>query len=106
MQTLIIGRLMVIFFLLVASWVWNSGRLRLSFDQFPQDLFLVFLTSVGLTIVYFFLLRLATNYLFQIRLQFTLDALRITARFGGRATFRLRTYRRVYFVLAPCRASF
>ena len=34
MQTLIIGRLLVIFFLLVASWVWSSGRLRLSFETF------------------------------------------------------------------------
>lgn len=79
MQTLIIGRLMVIFLLLVASWTWNSGRLRLSFDQFPQDLFLVFLISVGLTIIYFFLLRLNRNYPFQIKLQFALDALLITA---------------------------
>ena len=62
MLTLIIGRLMIIFLLLVASWVWSSGTLRLSFDNFPQGLFLVFLISVGLTIVYFFLLRLSSNF--------------------------------------------
>ena len=56
-QTLIIGRLLVIFLLLVASWVWNSGRLKLSFDDFPKGLFLVFLISVGLMIVYFFVLH-------------------------------------------------
>ena len=83
MQTLIIGRLMVIFLLLVASWTWNSGRLRLSFDQFPQDLFLVFLISVGLTIIYFFLLRLNRNYPFQIKLQFALDALSCSRRKAG-----------------------
>jgi two-component system sensor histidine kinase PilS (NtrC family) len=77
-QTLIIGRLMVIFLLLVASWYWSSGTLRLSFDSFPQGLFLVFLISVGLTIVYFFLLRLSRNYAWQIRAQFFLDSLLIT----------------------------
>lgn len=77
-QTLIIGRLMVIFLLLVASWFWSSGTLRLSFEDFPQGLFLVFLISVGLTIVYFFLLRLSSNYLLQVRAQFLLDALLIT----------------------------
>jgi two-component system, NtrC family, sensor histidine kinase PilS len=79
MLTLIIGRLMVIFILLVTGWIWNSGRLQLSFEQFPQDLFLVFLIWVGLTIAYFFLLRLSKNYRFQIKLQFGLDALLITA---------------------------
>src|SRR5438445_9489859 len=78
MLTLIIGRLMVIFLLLVTSWFWNSGTLRLSFDNFPQGLFLVFLISVGLTIVYFFLLRLSKNFGWQIRAQFFLDSLLIT----------------------------
>lgn len=77
-QTLIIGRLMTIFLLLVATWIWHSGRLKLSFESFPQGLFLVFLISVGLTIVYFFVLRLSENYRMQIRIQFLLDALLIT----------------------------
>ncbi len=77
-QTLIVGRLLVIFLLLVTSWFWNSGTLRLSFENFPQGLFLVFLISVGLTIVYFFLLRLSKNYSLQIRIQFILDSLLIT----------------------------
>jgi two-component system, NtrC family, sensor histidine kinase PilS len=77
-QTLIIGRLMVIFLLLVTSWIWYSGRLRLSFESFPQGLFLVFLISVGLTIVYFFLLRISKNFSWQLRAQFFLDALLIT----------------------------
>jgi len=45
--------LLVIILLLVASWIWNSGRLKISFEDFPRDLFLVFLISVGLTFVYF-----------------------------------------------------
>lgn len=78
LQTLIIGRLMVIFLLLVTSWFWYSGTFRLSFDNFPQGLFLVFIISVGLTIVYFFLLRLSNNFAWQVRVQFLLDALLIT----------------------------
>jgi two-component system sensor histidine kinase PilS (NtrC family) len=77
-QTLIIGRLLAIFLLLVATWIWNSGRLKLSFENFPRGVFLVFLISVGLTIVYFFVLRLSENYARQIRAQFFLDALLIT----------------------------
>jgi two-component system sensor histidine kinase PilS (NtrC family) len=76
-QTLIIGRLLTIFLLLVASWIWQSGQLELSFEKFPQGLFLVFLISVGLTIVYFFVLRLSENFRWQIRAQFFLDALLI-----------------------------
>ncbi len=77
-QTLIIGRLLVIFLLLVTSWIWHGGRLKLSFDKFPQGLFIVFLISVGLTIVYFFLLRLSKSFRWQIHVQFFLDALLIT----------------------------
>lgn len=78
LQTLIIGRLMAVFLLLVATWVWNSGHLKLSWDDFPQDLFLVFIIAVGLTIVYFFFLRLSESYAWQIRTQFFLDTLLIT----------------------------
>lgn len=77
-QTLIVGRLLTIFLLLVASWFWQSGNLKFSFENFPQDLFLVFLFAVGLTIVYFFVVRLNENYAWQIRTQFFLDALLIT----------------------------
>lgn len=78
LQTLIIGRLLVTFLLLVTSWFWYSGTFRLSFENFPQGLFLVFIISVGLTIVYFFLLRINKNYAWQLRVQFLLDALLIT----------------------------
>lgn len=77
-QLLIIGRLLAIFLLLVLTWVWNSGHLKLSFDEFPQSLFLAFVIFVGLTIVYFFVLRLNTNYDWQIRVQFFIDACLIT----------------------------
>jgi two-component system sensor histidine kinase PilS (NtrC family) len=77
-QTLIVGRLLVIFLLLVTSWFWHSGQLKLSFEEFPKGLFLVFLISVGLTIVYFFLARLSKNFTWQVRVQFILDALLTT----------------------------
>ncbi|MBV9241643.1 MAG: PAS domain S-box protein [Acidobacteria bacterium] len=78
MLTLIIGRLVVIFLLLATSWFWASGTLRLSFDKFPQWLIPLFMVAVGLTIVYFFLLRLSSNYSWQVRIQFLLDIALIT----------------------------
>ena len=78
MLTLIIGRLVVIFLLLATSWFWASGTLRLSFDKFPQWLIPLFMISVGLTIVYFFVLRLSTSYAWQVRIQFLLDVALIT----------------------------
>ncbi len=78
LQNLIIGRLLTIFLLLVSSWVWNSGHLKLSYEDFPRGLFLVFLISVGLTIVYLFLLRMGQNYQLQTRIQLILDSLLIT----------------------------
>jgi two-component system sensor histidine kinase PilS (NtrC family) len=78
MQTLIIGRLVVIFLLLATSWFWASGTLRLSFDKFPQWLIPLFMVAVGLTIVYFFVLRLSSSYAWQIRMQFVLDVALIT----------------------------
>lgn len=77
-QTLVIGRLVATFLLLVASWVWHSGTLRLSYDNFPDGLLLVFVLSVGLTIVYFFLLRLSRAIVWQLRVQFVLDVLLTT----------------------------
>ena len=77
-QTLIIGRLIVVFLLLVTTWVWYSGKLELSFERFPQGLTLVFIIAVGLTIVYFFLLRLSRNVTWQIWAQFLIDACLIT----------------------------
>ena len=77
-QTLILGRLVLIFLLFVSTWIWLSGRLTLSFENFPQSIFLGFIVSVGLTIVYFFLLRLSSRLSWQVRLQFFLDALLIT----------------------------
>ena len=77
-QLLIIGRLMIIFLLLITTWVWNSGHLKLSIEDYPRGLLLVFLISVGLTILYFFVLRLNKHYALQVRFQFLLDVLLIS----------------------------
>lgn len=77
-QLLIIGRLMAAFLLLVSSWIWNSGHLKLSYENIPRDLLLAFLIYVGLTIVYFFLLRLSSNHSWQIRAQFFIDIILTT----------------------------
>lgn len=78
-QTLIIGRLLVIFLMLVASWLYNNGgNLKFSANNFPFELMIVLLISVGLTIVYFFVLRLSENFVWQIRIQFLLDILLVT----------------------------
>src|ERR1044071_4839630 len=77
-QTLIIGRLMVVFILLVATWIWYSGTLELSIENFPRSLFVIFIISVGSTVVYFLLLRLSHRFVWQYWVQFTFDALLIT----------------------------
>jgi two-component system sensor histidine kinase PilS (NtrC family) len=77
-QTLIIGRLIVIFLLLVTSWIWYSGGFVISFDTFPQGPLLVFIVSIGLTTVYFLLSRLSKRVMWQIRAQFLIDSFLIT----------------------------
>jgi heme/copper-type cytochrome/quinol oxidase subunit 4 len=61
-QMLIIGRLLTIFVLLVAGWLWNSTDWRLTFDNLPQEFFVVFIFSVALTIIYFFTLKFDKHY--------------------------------------------
>jgi two-component system sensor histidine kinase PilS (NtrC family) len=79
LQTLIIGRLIVIFLLLVTSWIWYSGSVQLTLGDFPEGPFLVFVVSVGLTAVYFLLSRIFPRSLeIQVRAQFLIDALLIT----------------------------
>ena len=77
-QLLIIGRLLVIFALVIAVWVWNSGRFVLSIEDYPRGLLLAFLLSVGLAILYSFLLRISKSFTWQVRLQFVVDALLIS----------------------------
>ncbi|HYJ92302.1 MAG TPA: ATP-binding protein [Pyrinomonadaceae bacterium] len=78
LQMLIIGRLLVVFLLLVTSWIWYSGNLELSVENFPRGLFIVFIISVGSTVVYFLLPKLSYRFGWQYWVQFTFDALLIT----------------------------
>jgi two-component system sensor histidine kinase PilS (NtrC family) len=77
-QWLIFGRLMVVFFLLAAGWIWKSGTLALSFENIPQGLFYVFIISVSLTIIYFLALKFFPFPEWQIRLQIVVDIALVT----------------------------
>jgi two-component system, NtrC family, sensor histidine kinase PilS len=77
-QTLIIGRLIVVFLLMVTGWVWYSGSFTLSLNEIPRGPFLVFVISVGLTTAYFLFLRLSTSTDWQVRTQFVIDTLLVT----------------------------
>ena len=77
-QTLVIGRLIVVFLLLVASWIWTSGGVDLAFEPFPTGPLLIFVVAVGLTAAYFLMLRLSPKFAWQVRAQFLIDALLIT----------------------------
>lgn len=79
LQTLILGRLILIFLLLATTWMWYSTRLALSFESLPQGPFLIFIITIGLTIIYFLFLRLSRRIHWQIWVQFILDAALITA---------------------------
>ena len=78
LQTLVVGRLIVVFLLLVTSWIWYSGSVQLTLDNFPEGPFMVFVVSVGLTAVYFLLARLSRKFEWQARAQFLVDAMLIT----------------------------
>jgi two-component system sensor histidine kinase PilS (NtrC family) len=75
---MIIGRLVAIFLLLVSSWIWYSGSTDFTLQSIPQSTLFVFIISVGLTVVYFFLLRISRLIRWQIRAQFLIDSLLIT----------------------------
>mgnify|MGYP001772905252 FL=1 len=77
-QSLIIGRLLTAFLILLTTWLWRSEHARLSFENFPKEFFFFFLIYVALTIVYFFILRLNSNYTWQIRIQLAIDVILIS----------------------------
>lgn len=77
-QTLVIGRLVVIFLLFVTSWIWSSGSAQFTLQTIPQSPLLILIISVGLTVVYYFLLRISSRLQWQIRTQFVIDALLVT----------------------------
>ena len=77
-QTLVIGRLIVIFLLLVTSWTSYSGTAEFSLQNLPSGALLVCIVAVGLTAIYFLLSRISQSFRWQLRLQFAIDGLLIT----------------------------
>ncbi len=77
-QTLILGRLLVVFLLFVVKWIWNSGYAKFSVKAYPHGLFPVLIITAGLTFIYFFAVRLLENYAWQVRVQLLLDVFSIT----------------------------
>lgn len=77
MQRLMIGRLGLIFVLLLLSWWWTRSYLGMP-NSVPRGLFVFFLFSLGLTAAYHLLLHLNSNSVAQIRAQFFIDTLLIT----------------------------
>ena len=77
-QTLIVGRLFVVFLLFAVKWIWNSGYTTFSFNSYPRGLFPVLLMTVGLTGIYFTASRFIYNYAWQIRIQIFFDAFSVT----------------------------
>ncbi|HXF42625.1 MAG TPA: ATP-binding protein [Pyrinomonadaceae bacterium] len=77
-QTLIIGRLIVTFLILVTSWIWYSGSTLFTLQSIPQNTLLIFIITVGLTGAYFLLLRIGRALQWQVRFQFLIDALMVT----------------------------
>jgi two-component system sensor histidine kinase PilS (NtrC family) len=77
-QTLVIGRLIVVFLLLVTSWTSYSTAADFSFTSLPSGSLLVCIVAVGFTAIYFLLLRLSKSYRWQLRAQFAVDVLLIT----------------------------
>lgn len=75
---LIIGRLVVVFLLLVTGWIWYSRSIDLSIADLPKGPMLVFVISVGLTAVYFFLARISKALNVQVRIQFLADIFLVT----------------------------
>ncbi len=78
MQRVIFGRLALIFVLLLASWWWTGSHLQQTTGRFPTSLFLFFLVSITLTGVYHVVAHFSRNYLWQRRIQFSIDIFLIT----------------------------
>ena len=77
-QRLIIGRLFVIFVLLVTSWIWYSGGDQMKLEDLARGPFQVLIVAIGLTLVYFFVSAISKNYTAQIWMQVLIDTVLIT----------------------------
>jgi two-component system, NtrC family, sensor histidine kinase PilS len=104
MQRIVVGRLALIVLLLLASWWWNGSYLRQETGAFPTSLFSFFLVSISLTGVYHVFGYFNRNYLWQTRIQFSIDVLLITWLVGETGNID-SPYTSLYIVLV-CLSGF
>ena len=77
-QRLIVGRLFVIFVLLVTSWLWYSSGDQLKLEDLARGPFQVLIVAIGLTLIYFFVSAISKKYTAQIWAQLLIDSVLIT----------------------------
>src|SRR5690348_8261595 len=77
-QRLIVGRLFVIFVLLVTSWLWYSSGDQLKLEDLARGPFQVLIVAIGLTLIYFFVSAISKKYTAQIWAQLLIDTVLIT----------------------------
>ncbi len=104
-QRLILGRLALIFLLLLASWWWTHNYLELSAAFFPIQLFLLFIFSIFLTAIYLLFLYFNNNFLWQIRIQFFIDILLVTFLVWGTGDL-ISPYITLYIILISAAGYF
>jgi len=75
---LIFGRLSLILLIVLAGWWWVYSGPQLSLSSIQNELGLLFLVSIALTVVYVFWLKFSRTLLWHVRAQFLIDAILIT----------------------------
>ncbi len=77
-SVLIFGRLALIFLLLLVSWWWTGNYAGVAHQSFPEGLLLLFLVSIALSVIYFFVHKLTFDLYWLIRGQLFFDVLLIS----------------------------
>ncbi len=75
---LIIGRMMVAAILFAVAYFWYGSRLDVALSELPNGILIVLSLSLGLSVIYLVLTRVASNLKWQLWVQFVLDAVLIT----------------------------
>jgi two-component system sensor histidine kinase PilS (NtrC family) len=75
---LILGRVLTFSFLFVTSWLWHNGQIQPSFENLPRGVFLVFVVSILLSLLYSIFVSFTSYLAWQVRFQFLADAALIT----------------------------
>ncbi len=72
---LILGRLALIFLLLLASWWWSNTYRETPLESFPYSIFIFFLASFVLTLLYLLAYRFSDKLIWQVRVQLFIDVI-------------------------------